>query len=114
MQEGAARLVIEGSQIDIVADCHEIPATAEMTGGVVCTGFVDVETVLAKSHITHNGWMTTRFFLEKKLPFQVVLLVFKEDEGYAVHSGDESDSSGSDESDEWSSQDEEGAPSTTV
>ncbi len=88
MHQSGEGLYIDTSLIDIKSDCHEIPATEGIEGGVVCTGFIDVEKILRR--ITCHGDVT-HYFLEKKLPFQILLIAFEK--------GDErsgSDSSGSD------------------
>jgi|GEM_PF-4691858 len=82
-------LFIDTSLIDIRSECHEIPSTEGIEGGVICTGFIDVEKIIRR--VTCHGGVT-HYFLEKKLPFQVVLIAFEKDDD---HSGSESSGSGS-------------------
>lgn len=52
----------------VITDCETIPATNGICGGVVCTGFIDVEKII------FPGYCKPPVFLEKKLPFQILLL----------------------------------------
>lgn len=95
-------LVIAATEIAIESSCQQIPKGSGIEGGVVCTGFIDIEKILRRTHCHRGKHIVTNFFLEKKLPFQVLLIAF---EGYVCDgsgwedwsdSSDSGTSSGSD------------------
>lgn len=90
-------LFIADTRIEIETSCEQIPQTSGVDGGIICTGFIDVEKILKRVKHHCGQPVTSHFFLEKKLPFQVVLIAFAdEDDSTGCHSG--SDCSGSDSS----------------
>ena len=57
---------------EVVEHCQSIPESEGIEGGVVCTGFLDVEKLIGVHHHT--------FFLEKKLPFQIVIITLEDED----------------------------------
>lgn len=57
---------IRDFRLDVVSNAQEIPRSPGLNGGVAITGFVDVEKLISVGH--------RKFFIEKKLPFQIVIL----------------------------------------
>lgn len=92
-------LFIAETQIDIETSCQQVPKTRGVDGGIICTGFIDVEKILKRVKVNCGVPETSHFFLEKKLPFQVVFIAFADDDDHHGSSGSDScdsDSSGSD------------------
>jgi hypothetical protein len=77
MQQVREGLFIDVTTIDIRSDCRRVPESEGIEGGVICTGFIDVEKILRR--VTQNEYRkrTQRFLLEKKLPFQLVWIAFE-------------------------------------
>lgn len=109
MKRIAPGLFIETTQVEIKSECHKIPKGKGFLGGVICTGFIDVEKVLRHVILHKRRLDTTHFLLEKKLPFQVVLLAFDEDDRHRddSDSDDSDDSSGSESDTDASCRDDE-------
>lgn len=57
---------------EVVEHCQSLPETEGIQGGVVCTGFLEVEKLI--------GVGCHRFFLEKKLPFQIVIINLEDED----------------------------------
>nr|WP_172688944.1 hypothetical protein [Bacillus thuringiensis] len=73
-QENENRYEIEVEQIDTTIECESccipVDQNAGIYGGIALTGFIDVEKIIT---VKNNG-CKEKLFLEKKLPFQLVVL----------------------------------------
>ncbi|OUB21154.1 hypothetical protein BK739_01780 [Bacillus thuringiensis serovar pirenaica] len=73
-QENENGFEIEVEQIDTKIECESCCISpgehTGISGGVALTGFIDVEKIIT---VKHNG-CKEKLFLEKKLPFQIVIL----------------------------------------
>ena len=70
------RLSIGSSQIKILSDYHMIPPHGLIDGGFSLIGLAIVKKGLQHEHTCGHERITSPIFLEKKVPFQVVLVRF--------------------------------------
>jgi hypothetical protein len=62
---------IEQVKTEVTTDVVRIPCTDGITGGFALTGFIDIEDIIK---IKKCPWNEKTLFLEKKLPFSVVVI----------------------------------------
>lgn len=62
---------------DVTIECHTLPESEDTGGGVLCTGFLDVEKLIVIKNKHHHHPKETVLLLEKKLPFQLLILRLK-------------------------------------
>lgn len=107
-------LFIADTRTEIETACEQIPKTRGVDGGIICTGFIDVEKILKRVRNRCGQPEVSHFFLEKKLPFQVVFIAFAdEDESGSDCSGSGSSGSDSDSCSDDLSHGEHSCGSTT-
>lgn len=64
----------------VTIECHRLPETQDIGGGVLCTGFFDVEKLIMIKHHDDHFTREKVLLMEKKLPFQLLILEVKQED----------------------------------